>query len=256
MADISEKIADLSKQAVKLRDKDGLPWHEVAGELGVSTGKALLAYEFGKVKPADRVDPTPKNVVRLRDKEGLSWGRISARTGHGEASLRALYEEGSGTSAVGNRIGKGGRYPGQGGKSPRKAGAAKKAPAKKSVAKKATAVKKTTGVAKKAGGAKKAVAKKAGGVKKSARKAAAPAAGGTTNTGGRNKAKTLVDMDFDELSERLEGRKIGVAISGTDRTKTHEVKSVKSLDGDQMTFLDPDLKTHTVRVADIKRASK
>lgn len=255
MADITDKLSDLSKKAVKLRDKDELAWHEVAGELETSVGKAMLAYEFGKVKPADRV--TAKNdaelgrkIVQLRDKEGLSWGRISARTGQGEQRCRSLYEEATGTSTLGNRIGKGGRHPGSGnGKSPRRAGAAKKAPAKKT-----GAVKKTPGV-KKATGARKTTgaAKKATGVKKVAKKSGT-ATGRTTTSG----TKALVDMDFDEISERLEGRKIGVQVGGDEsKIRTHNVKSVKKLDGDELSFIDAQTgNTHVVKVHSIKRASK
>lgn len=246
MADITDKLADLSKRAVKLRDKDGMPWHEVAGELETSVGKAMLAYEFGKVKPADRVDATPANVKRLRDKEKLSWGRISARTGQGEAHCRALYEEATQTSALGNRIGKGGRYPGSTGKSPRKAGGVKKAPAKKSAAaKKAPAAKKATG-ARKSGGA----AKKATGAKKVAKKASS--ATGRTATSGSG---SLADMNFDEISARLEGRRIRVQTDAG--LKTLSVKSVKSLDGDNLSFIDAKTSnTRTVKVSTIKGASK
>lgn len=262
MADISDKLSDLSKRAVKLRDSDGLPWHEVAGELNVSTGKALLAYEFGKVKPKDRVTWNSdaeggKKIATMRDKEGLSWGRISARTGQGEQHLRKLYETHTGSSALGNRIGKGGRYPGQGsGKSPRKAGAAKKAPAKKvAAAKKAPAVKATG--ARKAGGVKKSAAKKAVGAKKVAKKSASPAGRTTTSGAGAASHKALVDMNFDEISERLEGRRIGVQVGDSERRNTFNVKVVRGLDGDNLSFLDSKSdNVRTIKVSGIKVVGK
>jgi len=253
MADISEKLADLSKEAVDLRDKQELPWHEIAGQLGVSVGKALLAYEFGKVKPKDRVSWTTdaqggKLVAAMRDKEGLSWGRIQARTGQGEQYLRRLYEEHTGSSTMGNRIGKGGRYPGQAG-APRKATGARKAPAKK-----ATAAKKAP--------AKKAAARKVGAAKKSptkrvAKKAASSTRRTTASGNGSGPKKDLVDMDYDELSERLEGKRIGVQIGDSERTTTYTVRSVKELDGNNVSFIDAKSgNTRTIKVDAIKRASK
>jgi len=259
MADIAEKLADLSKKAVKLRDKDGLPWHEIAGELGTSSGKALLAYEFGKVAPGDRV--TAKNeaelgkkVAQLRDRDGLSWGRIQARTGMGEQTLRRLYTEATGKDTLGHRIGKGGRYPGStNGKSPTKrTAAAKKAPAKKAVAaKKAPAVKKAT-AAKKASGVKKAGgAKKAGG-----RKSSGTPSGRTTTSAG---TKALVDMTGDELKERLTGKRIQVQVADTDRRNTHVVKVVRGYDAKSgnLDFIDNATgNVRTVKVSAIKVASK
>jgi len=251
MADISEKLKDLSKQAVKLRDSEGRPWHEVASELGTSTGKAILAYEFGKVKPADRVTAPNeaamgKKVATMRDKDGLSWGRIQARTDLGEQTLRRLYTEATGKDTLGNRIGKGGRYPGQSGKTPRKASGAKKAPAKK-----AGGVKKA--VAKKATGVKKTAAKKATGVKKVAKKSGTATSG--TTTGGAKVA--LVDMDLDQISERLEGRRIQVQVGDSDRRNSFQVKSVRELDGDNLSFLDAKTNNvRTIKVSGIKVASK
>lgn len=255
MADITEKLSDLSKRAVKLRDKDELAWHEVAGELGTSVGKAMLAYEFGKVKPADRVTAASDEalgvkIVKLRDKDGLSWGRISARTGRGEQQCRSLYTEATGQSTLGNRIGKGGRHPGGGGKSPRKAGAAKKAPAKKvGAAKKAPA--------KKATGAKK-VAKKVAAKKTTARKAAKSSGNGAgrTTTSGPSK---LVDMNEDQIRERLTGRRIRVALGDPSEGhyKTFDVLSVRGLSDGTLSFIDAKTSNvRQVRVSGIKNATK
>ena len=59
-----------------------------------------------------------KKVVRARDNQLLSWGKIAAyaRDADGnevsESLVKAVYEETTGESVVGNRIGKGGRLVG------------------------------------------------------------------------------------------------------------------------------------------------
>jgi hypothetical protein len=59
-----------------------------------------------------------KKVVRARDNQLLSWGKIAAyaRDADGnevsESLVKAVYEETTGESVVGNRIGKGGRIVG------------------------------------------------------------------------------------------------------------------------------------------------
>lgn len=59
-----------------------------------------------------------KKVVRARDTQKLSWGKIAAyaRDADGnevsESLVKAVYEETTGKSVVGNRIGKGGRLVG------------------------------------------------------------------------------------------------------------------------------------------------
>lgn len=59
-----------------------------------------------------------KKVVKARDGQRLSWGKIAAyaRDAEGnevsESLVKAVYEETSGKSVVGNRIGKGGRVVG------------------------------------------------------------------------------------------------------------------------------------------------
>jgi hypothetical protein len=71
-----------------------------------------------------------KKVVKARDGQKLSWGKIAAyaRDAEGnevsESLVKAVYEEASGKSVVGNRIGKGGRLVGDGN------GAATRRPAK------------------------------------------------------------------------------------------------------------------------------
>jgi len=74
-----------------------------------------------------------KKVVRARDNQLLSWGKIAAyaRDADGnevsESLVKAVYEETTGESVVGNRIGKGGRLVGD---STPKAKAATRRPAK------------------------------------------------------------------------------------------------------------------------------
>jgi hypothetical protein len=79
-----------------------------------------------------------KKVVRARDNQLLSWGKIAAyaRDADGnevsESLVKAVYEETTGESVVGNRIGKGGRLVGDSNGKPKAANrrAAKAAPAK------------------------------------------------------------------------------------------------------------------------------
>ena len=246
--DIAASLATLSKQVEKLRDKEGKAWHEIAGETGQSIGKCILAYEFATVPDDELVSFKQENaadlgkkVVKLRN-QGMSWGRISARTNVGEQRLRTLFDDAGGNdrsaTAKGDRIGKGGRYPGSNGSTPTKR-VAKKAAAKKSPAKKAPATKKAA--------AKKQVAKKAPGAKKS-RVSASPG-GGTTTAAGKVQ---LVDMDLDGLNERLSGKTIKVTVNG--RTQSIDVKSVRTLEDGVATLLAVGGNTRTVKVDTIRAA--
>lgn len=127
------------EEVLKLRDTEGMKWGEVAEAMGISSGKAILVYNFATLKPKDKIkDPTPADVQRFRDVEGLSWGILMARTGLSEGALRSMYEEKAGRSAKGTRVGKGGRFPGEtSGDKPAPAAA------KKTAAKKAPAAPKT-----------------------------------------------------------------------------------------------------------------
>ena len=248
MADIRDKMEEMAKKAVKLRDKDGLAWHDVAGSLDTSVGKAMLAYNFGKVTPSERVtakndQELAKKIVSLRDREQVSWGIISARTGRGEAQCRALYESVKGVGSTrGNRIGKGGRFPG--------GTTAKKAPAKKVVAKKTVAKKAPV---KKAASSGRPAAKKAGGARKAPAKKAAKA--GSRGGSAPNTNHPLVGLDYSDLAEKLEGRTITVVREG--RKDEHiKVKTVKALNGEEATLIDTDAKTRTVRVREIQRMSR
>lgn len=246
--EITERLEGLGKQVLKLRDKDGLAWHEIAANVGESMGKTMLAYEFAKVKPSEVVTARNdtemgKKIVALRDKENLSWGVISARTRTPESTCRGLYTAATGTDTKGLRIGKGGRFPG----SSNGARPAKKAPVKKQVAKKAPVKKQ---VAKKAPVGKKAPGKKAPAKKQSGRSASP--GGRTTTAAGKGQ---LVDADYDTLVERLEGKTIQVEREGR-KAEVFKVRSVTRLDGGNVSFIDGRSgNERTVPVASIKRAA-
>lgn len=248
MANIRENMVDLAKQAVDLRDKQELAWHDVAGRMDVSVGRAMLAYNFGKVKPSERVkadsdEALARAIVKLRDNEELSWGIISARTGEGEMRCRALYESVKGPgSTKGNRIGKGGRYPGGGGgKKPIKKATAKKAPAKKT-----TAVKKSTGAAKRP-------TKKAAGARKApARKAAKAGSSGGSAPG----THPLSGLGLTELKSRLEGKPITI-LKGSGKDENLKIRTVKDLDAaDTLTVITENGNQRNFVVTAVRRVGK
>lgn len=110
-----KKTADVPSQVVKAK-KAGSSFAEIADELDISVGKAKLFYLVGQVDPTDRIEAKndadlAKKVVAARDKDKLSWGVISARTGVAESRLRKIYTDTTGNDTLGNRIGKGGRFP-------------------------------------------------------------------------------------------------------------------------------------------------
>ncbi len=121
---------EVSDQIVALKE-DGSKWDEISRKMGMPPGKCMLIFNHATVSPKDKVkDASGKDVVQLRDSESLSWGVISARTGYPESTLRGMYEQETGSSTKGNRIGKGGRHPESEGKPRAKKAAAKKAAAK------------------------------------------------------------------------------------------------------------------------------
>jgi hypothetical protein len=252
--DIQERLADLGTKVAKLRDKDPAPsWKDISTTLEIGQGKVMLAYLFHTTDPKDRIkgrneDELAKNVVKARD-GGLSWAIISARAGIPESTARGLYEKTTGSSTKGNRIGKGGRYPGDS----NGAGPVKKAVAKKAVAKKAAPVKKA--VAKKQPAAKsapvkKAVAKKVVAKKAVAKKSATPASAATGGGSGK-----LVDMDLSGLKGKLEGRGISYESPNGGKLQSLRVKTVVSLSEDGVvSFLDERTgNERSVRVSSIKR---
>jgi hypothetical protein len=231
------------KQVVKLRDKDQKPWHEIAGETGESAGKCMLAHEMAHLPSGEKVTyknetELAKKVVKLRDSDALSWGSIVARTDVPESRLRSLYESVKGEgSTKGNRIGKGGRHPGDGVGTTKAPKASKRAPAKKTAAKKAPA------------------AKKAAPVKKAAGKRVAKKASGTTKGGGAG-SHALLTMTLPELKTRLEGSRITVKGSD-DKERIFKVKTVRGAENGNLEFTEATTgNARTVLITNVVRATK
>lgn len=221
MAPAKTKEESLEDQIVRMRN-DGSDWATISETTGIGQGKAALIYMQQTVDPSDRItarndDEMAKKVVKARG-DGLSWGLIMARTGLGEARLRSLFEAASGEAALGNRIGKGGRYPGNGnGSAP-----AASAPAKKAGAKKAAAPAKDAG-----------------------KKAAAPAA-----------KNALGDMTLAQLKARLDGQTMTVIHSRDGRQEKIAVTSVMRTKEGELTFKDAaNGKTRTVLLTEIQSAT-
>jgi hypothetical protein len=124
-----EKTSD---EIVRLRDNEGYKWNKISDAVDTPIGKCMLIYNFAKVPKKDRIkNATGEDIAKLRDDSRLSWGVISARTGYPEGSCKSMYAAHTGRSALGNRIGKGGRHPGDGSGEPKtpKSKATKEAPA-------------------------------------------------------------------------------------------------------------------------------
>jgi len=146
------KNSILRDQIVKLRDEDEKKWDDITTELDVAQGKAMYLYLQAHVAPKDRIkaktdEDMAAAIVKARDEDLLSWAQISVRSGVVEGRCHRLYEQATGESTLGNRIGKGGRYPdgvtpptrsAEGAENAVKKAAAKKAAAKKAPVKKAT----------------------------------------------------------------------------------------------------------------------
>lgn len=117
-----EANAILGAKVFELREERELSWGEIAEELGYGDGNATGILQFRYEEELVRLNPrlriTARNddelaskIQKARDNDLLSWAKIMARTGLGLGRCRTLYEEAGGT-ALGNRIGKGGRFPG------------------------------------------------------------------------------------------------------------------------------------------------
>ncbi len=108
------ELRTLGEKISKLR-ADGVKWGEISDEVGLPQGKAMFALMCFEVKPKDRIlgdeEAVAKGIIAARE-EGLSWGIIAARCEMGEGKVKDLFSEHSGTSSLGQRIGKGGRFPG------------------------------------------------------------------------------------------------------------------------------------------------
>lgn len=212
------------EQVLSLRDEQEMKWDEIAKELECQQGKAMMAYMVGTIPPKERIkgktdEEIAEGIVAARDEDLNSWGRIAARAGIAESRVRKIYEETTGTSPRGLRVGKGGRYP-----DGEKPDAPAKAPAKKAVAKKAAPAKKAP--------AKAAAAKKAAATK-----------------------NPLLSMDLEQLQERLNGKTITVD-RGDARPERIQVKNVSALDGDTMEITDKAGKSRTILVPDVTKATR
>lgn len=211
---MQERLADIGAKVQKLRDK-GSKWAEISSEVGVSQGKAMLAYMFVTTDDKDRIkfktdDDLAVKVVKARE-SGMSWGTIAARAGTPESKVRRMFEVSTGQSTAGHRVGKGGRHPGENGTTK----TAKATPVAKGVTKSAAAKKATEAKA-------KAAAKAPATVKKAAAKP----------------KLDLLTADVDALSERMEGRKIKVTNSKSNKDETFSVKTVKSADEKTIVIID------------------
>lgn len=133
----------LVKRVVKMRNKDDMKWDAIASEIGTTQGKAQYLYMVGTCDKIEGTDAqVRKAIVKARSKDNESWGMISARTGLTEGRCRTIFEEETGEVALGNRVGKGGRYPGgesSSNGSGKSSGGGKSAAAKKAAGKTASA---------------------------------------------------------------------------------------------------------------------
>jgi hypothetical protein len=122
------------EQIVRLRKNEGLKWEEIAARMNAGAGKCMFAFMVGTSEPMKTVNPAA--IAKARS-AGESWGLIAARASLPEGKVRKMFEEATGKSARGERIGKGGRPPGStNGTAPaKKAAKATKAPAKTAAAK-------------------------------------------------------------------------------------------------------------------------
>jgi hypothetical protein len=103
----------LSEKIVQLRN-EGVKWAEITDATGIPPGKAMLMYDKATITPKERIkNPTPALIQKARD-GGMSWGKIMAATDLPETKVRSMYTEATGTETLGHRIGKGGRFPGNG----------------------------------------------------------------------------------------------------------------------------------------------
>lgn len=224
----------LAKQVAKMRDGEQ-SWSEISDELGISAGKAMLLNMYARVDDDDRITGNDTQIAKAVVKErkaGASWGVLMARTGLGEARLRSMYTDQTGEDTKGNRIGKGGRYPGD-----VKPDDEDAAPAKKSAKKAAAPAKKA---------AKAAKAGKAQGAEKS------PLADAVNPTGN----SPLVDWPLEKLKERLDGKTIKV-VGDNDTVRSIKVRSIKKKTKDgEVHLTDQDGKSRTVLAVHIKSASK
>lgn len=243
---------DLTQKVLAMREQKKT-WAEISSTLGIGQGRAMgLALKAG-VAPKERIkftddDDLATQVVDLRNDQKLSWGIISIRSGVGEAKLKRLFSEASGTPALGHRIGKGGRFP-TGAERPAASNGSGKA------AKSGKSAKST-----KAGGRESAPkstksTKASKGGKKSKAGTAVPEGVGPASSPATSTKKPLVEYSLEELQARLSGKVItvGTTDGGSRRIA---VKSVRGLKEGQLDFFDNKGKNRTVTLAAITKASR
>jgi hypothetical protein len=102
----TEATSAIRQRVVEMRS-NGSKWPEIAGELNISTGKAMLEYEYATAGTVET--PTPAKVKAARD-SGMSWAAIMARFSFAtKGSAQKMYAE-TGADPQASYIGKGGRY--------------------------------------------------------------------------------------------------------------------------------------------------
>jgi len=200
---------DLKAKIVEMREA-GSKWEEICESIPVSTGRAMYLYLEATVSPKDRIkfktdEERDEKIVKARDEDLLSWAQISTRSGIAESRCRKIYEDATGQSTKGNRIGRGGRYP-DGAEVPARASAPKENAVKKAAATKAAAKKAPAAAAKKAPAAK------------------APA-----------KSKNpLHTADYEGLIDLVEGKVLSFKVGG--KAKKAEITSIDDLVDGNVTF--------------------
>jgi hypothetical protein len=139
-----EPLQEQVDKIVSMREEHAT-WDEIADAVGISAGKVTKIHMSASVKPKDRIkgrtdEDIAAAIVKARDEDQLSWGQIMVRSGLPETRCRKIYENVTGNSTRGNRIGKGGRYP-DGIVPPERASKGKEEAAKKAAASKAATAK-------------------------------------------------------------------------------------------------------------------
>lgn len=220
---------DLIEAIVDARESQGLSWSEIKEMSGgMAMGKLMFLRDVGTVDEKDRIKfrteaDLPAKIQAARD-ENVSWGLIAARTGLPPSRIRKIYEDeyGEGSSRL-----DGGMERVKG-----RRGVVAEPPEPKPKKEKAAAK------------PKKAAAKKA-----PAKKASTAKSDSTLPT-------PLVEMDLEQLQERLDGKTITVKNETTGKLGRIKVKSVTATDGEEMEFVAGNGATRTVVISKIQKASR
>lgn len=241
--DFESRMLDLGKDVVPLRDDKSMHWSDIAEKLQTGQGRVMQAYLIATVPKKEIVKGTDaeraKAVVQLRNKEKMSWGDIVARVRKPESWCRTQWSKSTGKDNRGDRIGKGGRYPGEAsGNGAKKATKGTKAAKIAKTAKSKAAAKSST---------KKTATKKAPAKKAPAKKAAKANTSGTAPA-----ANSLADKTLGELKDRLNGKKITVE----DLDEPLEVDTLSALDDGVLTLTTIQGDERKIGVASITGATK